>query len=145
MRLNDYFFSSVNLDKLIVVGQCGAGVTASLSTVIDNRIDALILIDTPFNIVSGNMDITEAVRDSYSRLQMLKIYFSNLLKFRWLKRLKKEEADKKQMATLIREIDMLINIIRQKSVKAEISDRFNYPLARALMNFVENEKTVTVL
>jgi len=52
---NSYFIETCKLDNLILIGQCGAGVTALLCGEEDHRIEELILIDPPFRIVSSDM------------------------------------------------------------------------------------------
>jgi len=142
---NSYFISEAKLDKLILIGQCGGGVTAGLTGAGDNRVDGLILIDTPFRIVSSKIDVTDAVMESYTPNQLMEEYIRDFLKFNWLQRLLPTRTNLLWLRDKLGIIGKLYRTRNDNDEENTISERFNYKLAKSLMKFMERGNNICYL
>jgi uncharacterized protein len=139
---NNFFVEKVNLDKLILIGQCGAGVTALLCSGMDDKIDELILIDTPFRIISSNVDIQvlaeeyndpdkfveNAIQDVFNPEKLKKLVTLNL---NWRLHF---NAMRRSIRVLFRGKKLIENKM--------ISDRVNWQMLNAFENFMNKKRRV---
>ena len=142
---NSFFVSEVDLNNLILIGQCGAGVTAGLTGALDHRVNKLILIDTPFRISSSDIEISRAVIDSYDGTQLLKEHLSGFFKFNWLSNIFSNGFNTSwftEKITVMKKIFNIKNIIKGQN---KVSERFNYKLSDSLIDFMNRENSIYFL
>ena len=67
---NEYLYSHEGIKKLILIGQCGAAVTSSIVGSRDHRVDRLILINTPFTLLSSKLELIDLILENRSTKQL---------------------------------------------------------------------------
>ena len=142
---NSFFISEVDLNKLILIGQCGAGVTAGLTGALDNRVNKLILIDTPFRVSSSDIELSQIIIDSYEVKQLLKEHLSGLFKFNWLSNIFSNGLNISWFADKLSVMKKVFNIKNITKGKSRISERFNYNLSNSLMDFMNKGSNIYFL
>jgi hypothetical protein len=142
---NNFFASEVNLNKLILIGQCGAGVTAGLVAALDHRVNHLVLIDTPFRISSSDIELSQAVIDSYDSKQLLKEHLSGLFKFDWLSNIFSNGFNASWFRDKLSVIKKLLSFKGVFKGQNSISKRFNYNLANSLVDFMNKGSNIYFL
>lgn len=139
---NNFLVSEIGQKEVVLIGQCGAGVTAGLAGALDHRVKKMILIDTPFKISSSDIKIAQVVIDSYDGKQLLKEQLSGFWKFNWLAKLYANGISIKwlrEKGTVIKKIFDIMSIVKQKNV---ISEKLNLNLSNALIEFINNENSI---
>jgi len=142
---NSFFVSEVDLNKLILIGQCGAGVTAGLTGALDHRVNNLVLIDTPFRISSSDIEISQAVIDSYDGKQLLKEHLSGFFKFNWISNIFSNGFNTSWFTEKITVIKKIFDIKNIRKGHNKISERFNYNLSNSLIDFMKKENSIYFL
>lgn len=136
---NKFFIEIADLKKLILIGQCGGGVTALFCSKRDKNIDALILIDTPFRIVSSNTDMQDIVAEYNKPDELVKNGIQYMLKLQKLKKLMTLNINwRLYFNALYAYVQNAISINRHYPIK-EISDRFNWQMLQAFQDFMSRK------
>lgn len=139
---NSFFIEKCNLDELLLIGQCGAGVTALLSGEKDSRINDLVLIDTPFRIVSSDMDINEIEANFSKPADMIKKGIQSIFNPQKIKKLISLGFDWRlylmAFTALLR--DSLENKRNIKTIS--INNRFNWKMLKAFISFINRKRKV---
>ena len=133
---NSFFIEKANLDSLVLIGQCGAGVTALLCGEIDKRIDGLILIDTPFRIVPSTIDMSSITTEYNKPDELIKRSLQYILNPEKLKKLMTLNINWRLYLNAIG--TLIQDLFRGKRVSEiqNISDRFNWQMSRAFQAFM---------
>jgi pimeloyl-ACP methyl ester carboxylesterase len=142
---NNFFIEKANLDKLILIGQCGAGVTALLCAEKDKRIDGLIVIDTPFRVVGAEMEPLDIAAE-YSEAG--EVLTDALRSFFHVQKLRKLVTLKVNWRLYLRTIVSLVYFAGKKRgnyVTPKVSDRFNWEMAKAFESFTGRNKRIYFL
>lgn len=139
---NSMFIDRFNLKKLILIGQCGAGVTALLASALDYKIESLILIDTPFRIVPTNLDIRELMDEYGSNVTIIHQILNFIKNPTKIRKLFKLDFDYRFYAKYIgKEFKSLI--CRDSNKKGnDLHKRFNWPMAKAFEKFIKRNKKI---
>ena len=84
---NNILCSSHGIKKVILIGQCGAVVTAGIVGSIDRRVDRLILINTPTTLLSSKLDIIDLRLVNKSTKQLINEYLNDFRRLDWVKKI----------------------------------------------------------
>ncbi len=141
---NDFFCRRAGVDRLTLVGQCGAGVTALLVAARDRRVDRLVLIDTPFRTVPTAQEASLIAEDYADSAEILREGVGNVLRWGKLKRLLTLQVNWKlylrALAAWLR-----IHFPGKASTSAEpVHKRFNQPMAEAFRLFMKRNRAAEV-
>ena len=136
---NDYFSTKTNIHRFIMIGQCGGGVTAGLTSIKDERVDGLILIDTPFRIIQYGQDSVQLIVESFSLKSYLVEHINDLMTFRFLAKIRSGSVDWKYFTDKLKHINRLLLQQAQKT-GGQIHERFHYSLGESLIRFLDHKK-----
>ena len=140
---NDFLRSEGMLEEVILIAQCGAAVTASILGDRDQRLRGIILIDTPFTIISSEISITDVIIENTSTKQIIHEQINNFLKFNWIKNF---SSRGKCTAYIKKKIGVLRKTINSHMKKHDgLPDRFNFNLANSMMQFMRKGKKIVFL
>jgi pimeloyl-ACP methyl ester carboxylesterase len=78
---NKMFITKYNLDRIIVMGNCGGAITALLAGARDIRVDGIVLVDVPVIMWSSERSIMETATGSGEKLDYyFKEYLNRILR-----------------------------------------------------------------
>jgi hypothetical protein len=136
---NSFFIDIAKLDKLILIGQCGAGVTALVCCGADERIDKLVLIDTPFRIVSSDISIQEMEADFEEPNELIRNGIHAIFN---LNKIKNVMTAGFNWRLYFNAIVVSVSGLFQNSgnlKKQNINNRFNWQLQKAFERFMKRD------
>jgi uncharacterized protein len=138
---NEFLYSQKGVDKILLIGQCGAAVTAGIVGNRDNRVDRLILINTPFTLLSSDLKLINLIWESKSTKQLLNEYINDFIRFAWIKNLFPNGGI--NYPYLKEKIDYLKKaIVSRHQNNRDIQKRFNTALSDSLMEFMDRKKKI---
>ncbi len=136
---NSFFIEKVNLDKLILIGQCGAGVTALICGERDKRIKELVLIDTPFRVVSSEVNMKEIAAEYCEPNKLIKEGFSDILNPKKMKKLLTLNINWGLYLNAFR--TSISTFFRDKKINGSknVNNRFNWQMLNAFESFMKRK------
>lgn len=142
---NAFFSRRASLNGLTLVGQCGAGVTALLAAARDERVNRLVLIDTPFRTVPTAQEANLIAEDYASSGEILREGASGLLQWAKFKKLFTFQVNTRlYLRALASWLDDRLPG-KRPSEKARIHERFNHPMAEAFRVLMKRSAQVCFL
>jgi pimeloyl-ACP methyl ester carboxylesterase len=79
LAANDFFVREARVERLVLLGQCGAAVTALLAAPGDRRVGGAILVDLPVRLVSSKLDMADLWMEVRSPDEMIREYLAKVL------------------------------------------------------------------
>ena len=144
---NEFFIREAQLDKLILVGQCGAAVTSMLVGGEDDRVESLILVDGSVRLLSSQVDLADILAETQAPREMMVYYLKKIFNGRsWINLFKLKSDFTGFQRLLAKTMRMLLNR-EQKSAGEElkVSERFNRKFLDAFCRFMDREKKIYFL
>jgi alpha/beta superfamily hydrolase len=122
--------NTINIEKVVLIGNCGGAITAILSAYRNKHISGLILIDTPVRISTSDISLSDVMIENTSYKEILKNIFK---KDSWSKLYKLYGSE--NVYSFIKHIskNFLKKLIKLSIFKNDIqhvSERFNYEFFR---------------
>ena len=143
LKGNDFLASKVEPDELVLIGQCGGGVTAALSGARDKRVDGLILIDMPFRLISPDSDESQALLKSYTKGQMMAEGLRDFLRMHWLGKLLRKDSRRDWVRGIIEKSTRLIaRRVEGRGTGCGDDPGVNWNLMNSLTDFMDRGKDV---
>lgn len=144
---NDFFTQEARLDKLILIGQCGAAMTGMLAGADDDRVESLILVDSPVRLLSSKIDMSDIMAEINSPGERIKYYLERVFSVRsWVNlfKLKSDFAGPRKL--LVEAIKDLFKPKQKKSGQDIIvSERFSKRFLESFCRFMDRKKKICFL
>lgn len=140
---NEFLCSYEGISKVILIGQCGAGVTAGIVGGRHEIVDRLILVDTPFRIFSSELELSDVIIENTSTKQLVCEYVNDFIRFDWMTKIFKKGINKAYLKEKVKIFKRAIISRYQRS--NNVHERFNYNLSNSLLKFMDNRKKVFFL
>jgi len=102
IEINRYIIENYEIQRLILIGNCGGAITALMVSSQDPSVYKLCLIDTPINLRTSRMSFADKVVEGGNRSEILfKTYIKKLYSFEAWKRLFLKQSDFKAIRKLL--------------------------------------------
>ncbi|MBI3805594.1 MAG: hypothetical protein HY282_17735 [Nitrospirae bacterium] len=144
---NDFFVRETEVEKLILIGQCGAAVTGMLVGAEDERVESLILVDAPVRLLSSNVDLSDILAETHTPSEMLVYYLKRVLDGRSWINLFKLKSDFTGVQKIILKIIQTPFNRNPKNAgdPFTVSERFNKKFLDAFCRFMDRKKEICFL
>ncbi len=145
---NDFFIHTYNINKLILIGNCGGAITSILSTEVDPRIECLILIDVPIILLGSDYSFADRVVSNNEKIDYLFYsYIKNIFRFSSWKNLLSGKTEMKSLMKILKlKFGGTVNHgsrIEQDGVdKSSDNGNINQSFFRAFESFMNKKKKI---
>lgn len=141
---NEWFIRDCQLDKLIMIGQCGGAVTSMLVAGGDYRVESLILVDCSVRLLSSEADLSDIMLETHRPSELAMYYLGKVFDWKAWRNLLRCKSDFRGVGIFL---GNATNAIARKcrpkvQLQAEVSARFNKLLWEAFCSFMRRKKKV---
>jgi hypothetical protein len=144
---NDWFIQEAQLDKLLLIGQCGAAVTSMLVGGEDDRVESVVLIDCSVRLLSSQVDLSDILAETHRPSEMFFQYMRKIISVRsWINFFQLKSDFRGLRKLLARTTNGFLDRDKLNAGNyPNISERFNKQLWDAFCNFMNRKKKVCFL
>ncbi|HET6465452.1 MAG TPA: alpha/beta hydrolase [Nitrospiria bacterium] len=147
LAANDFFVREARLEKLILIGQCGAAVTGMLVGGKDDRVESLILVDSPVRLLSSQVDMSDILAEISRPGEMMLYYLRKVFSGRSWLNLIRFQSDFGGLRKLFARMTHPRSSRNQGNASDApgVSERFNKKFLDAFRRFTDRNKNVYFL